>query len=62
SASFYPNWDKNNGLRVNFTGSSLSQIDEGAERLGRILSPAQTASGSTSPALASARSMKELSA
>lgn len=41
SASFYPNWDKNNGLRVNFTGSSLSQINEGAERLGRILSPAQ---------------------
>lgn len=37
SASFYPDRDHVNGLRVNFTGSSLAEIDEGCRRLGRLL-------------------------
>lgn len=37
SASFYPDRDHVNGLRINFTGSSLAEIDEGCRRLGRLL-------------------------
>ena len=41
SENFYPNRDIKNGMRVNFTGSTIEQISDGCRRLRTVIDGAE---------------------
>ena len=41
SENFYPNHDIKNGMRVNFTGSTIEQISDGCRRLRTVIDGAE---------------------